>query len=463
MTKRALIVDDSKTARTVLSGKLQGYGIQVDTRESAADAIDYLYEESPDAIFMDYEMPGMNGFQALKVIKSNPNTAVIPVMMYTSKAGGLAVSQARALGAVGVLPKQLETQDLEAVLRSMYLMPDQESMVSGLSEDGLEGVARPRRADNVHPIHGGDATLNRPMEAVSLPLDSYEQGLTGSDLASRSLRRELAQLEERLEERIDKHFSELHAELFQLEAHQEESDQQLHRTHQRSGFTVLLAAVTLVVLLFVAGRVPQWLANTGAGDWERKVSDRLTLQDDKLNQINDQLITFQGGPLADADVTKLPLGLLEWAANQGTLYRYGEMPFNDARAIWLSDMVDQLKRAGFKGTVELRAHYGNFCLRSGESGEMVLAGPEMDIAKCQFAKELKGSDAWRNEQSVSFANYLNVELARSGGDVEILLFSNGFNDPAVSYPEVYEVKTAGEWNRIAQLNQQVRVSLYANP
>ncbi len=462
MAKRALIVDDSKTARTVLSSKLKNYGILVDTRESAAEAIDYLYEESPDAIFMDYEMPGMNGFQALKVIKSNPNTAFIPVMMYTSKAGGLALSQARALGAVGVLPKQLEPQDLEAVLRGLHLMPDQEPLVESLGEEEVQGVARPRRPDNVHPIHGGDASLNRPVEAVSLPLDSYEQELSGSDLARRSLRRELAQVEERLQERLDKHFAELHAELFQLEGHQEESDQQIRRTYQRSGLTALLAAVTLAVLVFVASGLPEWLKDSGSGDWEAEIRDQLTLQDDKLNQINDQLIVFQGGGLSDAAASKLPLELLEWASNQGTRFRYGEMPFNDGRAIWLSGLVDQLKQAGFKGTVELRAHYGNFCLRGVESGEMVLAEPDMDVTQCQFAKDLKGSDAWRNEQSVSFANYLNVELARSGGDVEILLFSNGFNDPAVSYPETYEVKTAGEWNRIAQLNQQVRVSLYSN-
>jgi CheY-like chemotaxis protein len=72
VTKRALIVDDSKTARQVLSGKLSKYDISVVSLESAAAAIDYLYENAPDAIFMDYEMPGMDGFQALKVIKSNP-------------------------------------------------------------------------------------------------------------------------------------------------------------------------------------------------------------------------------------------------------------------------------------------------------------------------------------------------------------------------------------------------------
>jgi CheY-like chemotaxis protein len=462
MTKRALIVDDSKTARTVLSGKLKNFGILVETRESAAEAIDYLYEESPDAIFMDYEMPGMDGFQALKVIKSNPNTALIPVMMYTSKAGGLAVSQARALGAVGVLPKQLETKALEAVLRTLHLMPDQDSLVSGLSEADLEGVARPRRPDNVHPIHGGEATLNGSVETVSLPLDSYEQELAGSDLAGRSLRRELSLVEERLEERLDKHFAELHAELFQLEAHQEESDLQLRQTHQRSGFTTLMGAVALVLLFFLAIRIPHWVGQSGAGDWQREVSDKLSLQDDKLNQIGDQMLVLQSSPLADISSLNLPLELLEWAANQGTRFGFGEMPFNDGRAVWLSGLVDQLKQSGFKGTVELRAHYGNFCLRATESGEMVLAEPQMALAKCQFAKALKGSDTWRNEQSVAFANYLNVELGRSGGDVEILLFSNGFSDPLVSYPPVYEVKTAGEWNRVAGANQRVSINLYNN-
>ncbi|MEN8132738.1 MAG: response regulator, partial [Pseudomonadota bacterium] len=57
------------------------------TVDSAVNAIDYLYGNTPDAVFMDYEMPGMDGFQALKIIKSNPETAMIPVMMYSSKAG----------------------------------------------------------------------------------------------------------------------------------------------------------------------------------------------------------------------------------------------------------------------------------------------------------------------------------------------------------------------------------------
>ena len=46
-----------------------------------------------------------DGFQAVQAIKNNPQTATIPIMMYTSQQGEVYVGQARALGAVGVLPK----------------------------------------------------------------------------------------------------------------------------------------------------------------------------------------------------------------------------------------------------------------------------------------------------------------------------------------------------------------------
>ncbi len=463
MAKRALIVDDSKTARQVLSSKLKKYGILVDTRDSAAAAIDYLFEEAPDAIFMDYEMPGMDGFQALKVIKSNPNTAVIPVMMYTSKAGGLALSQARALGAVGVLPKQLEPQDLEDVLHSLHLMPDQESLVHDFHDEDLSDVVRVRRHDNVHPIHGGEVPMAGQVETVSLPLEGYQDNLPVGDALKRSMRREIAQSEERLQERLDKHFSELHAELFELDGHQEETAQQMRRIQMGSWLSILMTFIVLVALFYLFNNSS---GNNlgGAADraWKDEVSDQLALQGEKLTLLGEQMLQAGSEGMTDQGAAALPLGLLEWAANQGTRFEYGEMPFNDQRALWLSELVEQLRQAGFQGTVELRAHYGNYCLKKTESGGLVLADPGLDISQCLFAAESKGSETWRNDQSVAFANYLNVELARSGGEVEILLFSSGFSDPMVAYPAAYEVKSAGEWNKIAGLNQRVRVSLYPN-
>src|SRR5881394_3156855 len=125
--KRALIVDDSKSARVVLARALEQYDIDVDAAESAEAAIEYLSSNRPDVIFMDHLMPGMDGFQAVKAIKNNARTATIPIMMYTSQEGELYLGQARALGAVGVMPKQIKQADVSKVLYELHLLPERRS------------------------------------------------------------------------------------------------------------------------------------------------------------------------------------------------------------------------------------------------------------------------------------------------------------------------------------------------
>ena len=125
--KRALIVDDSKSARLFLARVLEKYDIDVDSAESAEAAIDYLNSNRPDVIFMDHLMPGMDGLQAVQAIKNDPRTATIPIMMYTSQEGELYLGQARALGAVGVLPKQIKPTDVSKVLYQLHLVADRRS------------------------------------------------------------------------------------------------------------------------------------------------------------------------------------------------------------------------------------------------------------------------------------------------------------------------------------------------
>jgi len=123
-SKRALVVDDSKSARAFLSRILERHEIMVDAAESAEAAIDYLTRNRPDVIFMDHMMPGMDGFQAVQSIKNNPRTAAIPILMYTSQEGDLYLGQARALGAEGVLPKQIKQADVTKMLFQLQLVSD---------------------------------------------------------------------------------------------------------------------------------------------------------------------------------------------------------------------------------------------------------------------------------------------------------------------------------------------------
>jgi CheY-like chemotaxis protein len=463
VTKRALIVDDSKTARQVLSRKLSNYDISVVALESAAAAIDFLYENTPDAIFMDYEMPGMDGFQALKVIKSNPHTAVIPVMMYTSKEGGLELSQARALGAVGILPKQLEAQDLEDVLNSLHLMPDQESLVHGFEDSELDGMRAVGRRSNIHSINEHERRKAAAVEPVSLPIDGVLGSFTAEDDSlKRFIRKEQGQSESRLQERLERRFAETQGELYKLEAMQEVSRSQARRAQLLGVLSLLfiLVGFSLTYYFLVLSPVQQ-NALSGNSRYSNDIYDLISVQNDKIDQLSLKIDETGSGYNLDS-ASMVPVKLIEWAANQGAAFEFDEIPFNDQRALWLSELVDQLKEAGFRGTIELRASLGNYCLRKGESDELLLAAPDMDINECMFAVDHRDDGDYMNGQSVAFANYLNVELARNGGELEILLFSSGFSDPLIPYPSIYEVKTAKEWNLIAAQNQRVRVNLYSD-
>jgi CheY-like chemotaxis protein len=463
VTKRALIVDDSKTARQVLSGKLSKYNISVVALESAAAAIDFLYENTPDAIFMDYEMPGMDGFQALKVIKSNPHTAVIPVMMYTSKEGGLELSQARALGAVGVLPKQLEAQDLEGVLESLHLLPDQDSLVHGFEDSELDGMRTVGRRSNIHSINEHERRKAAGIEPVSLPIDGVLGSFQSEDESlKRFFRKEQSQSENRLQERLEKRFAETQGELYKLEAMQDISRSQYRRAQLLGVLSLLFILVGFTLTYYFLVPAPARQGQMGGlGSDRDDIVNLINEQNAKIDRLSQQ-IDMSGDVNSFNPASMIPVKLIEWAANQGTEFRFDEIPFNDERALWLSELVDQLKEAGFRGTIELRASLGNYCLQKGEGDTLTLASPNLDVNECMFAADhLDNSDSM-NGQSVAFANYLNVELARNGGEVEILLFSSGYSDPLIPYPSIYEVKSTTEWNQIAAQNQRVRVNLYSD-
>src|SRR5262245_57328285 len=145
-SKRALVVDDSKSARAFLARILERHEIAVDAAESAEAAIEYLTRNKPDVIFMDHMMPGMDGFQAVQTIKNNPRTSAIPILMYTSQEGDLYAGQARALGADGVLPKQIKQSDVTKMLFQLRLVADrrsEESTIMRMAQGINQGIHSP--------------------------------------------------------------------------------------------------------------------------------------------------------------------------------------------------------------------------------------------------------------------------------------------------------------------------------
>jgi CheY-like chemotaxis protein len=174
LVKLALIVDDSKSARLLLRKKLQRHHIPVEMVESGEETLEYLKTNTPDVIFMDHMMPGMDGFAAVKAIKSNPLKSFIPIIMHTTKQGDIYVGQARALGAMAILPKPASDQDLVLVLNQVKVATEQNGTVTGsiealssaskvdinsLSNTSISSALPPSSADSAILVDRSSSTL----------------------------------------------------------------------------------------------------------------------------------------------------------------------------------------------------------------------------------------------------------------------------------------------------------------
>lgn len=82
---RILIVDDSPTDTRVLSTMLERGGHTVVTAANAEEGVARARAEHPDLILMDVVMPGMNGFQATRILSKDPETSTIPVIIVSTK------------------------------------------------------------------------------------------------------------------------------------------------------------------------------------------------------------------------------------------------------------------------------------------------------------------------------------------------------------------------------------------
>ncbi|PAV27485.1 response regulator receiver domain-containing protein [Tamilnaduibacter salinus] len=168
--KNALLVDDSKVARFALSKLLENRDMEVNMAGSAEEALDFLDGANrPDVIFMDHLMPGMNGVEATKAIKGNPDTADIPIIMCTSKKSSTFMDEARNFGVYNILTKPPRHEGLESLLDQLNRDVDNDDLPEAPSADAMAESGDEE-----------DDTLDLPDNASVALTPKAEQGLDGN-------------------------------------------------------------------------------------------------------------------------------------------------------------------------------------------------------------------------------------------------------------------------------------------
>jgi CheY-like chemotaxis protein len=421
--KRALVVDDSKSARVVLSRMLEKYGILVDSADSAEAALDYLKSRRPDVIFMDHLMPGMDGLQAVREIKATPDLAAIPIMMYTSQEGEIYAGQARASGAVGVLPKSIRPIDVTKALYQLQLLPDRRDTEPSLLE----------------PIGGAPAreAAQQAPAAASVEALLKEQ--------NQEMRRFVVTTLDAWMHRV---VADLRPKDAKVIVEGDEEPTAAPPPRQRV-WPWQLATVAAVIAVLALGAL-YWQARVAAEQSERAFQAVSSSNETLTKAIEKWRIAGETSADAAAQEGFRPLVLA---------VPFGEQPLSPARLEQVRTLVAQLERAAISGTVRIENFGGNFCLAGSSSEGWSLEPPSTPASRCdQVGNPFDESQAGASRQSLGFANLAASVKQRTGGAILLELVPGPRERLAVAYPAI-ESATAGQWNAAAQANNRVEISI----
>lgn len=114
-----LIVDDSPTEVHVLQKMLESGGYNILTASDGDVGIGLARDQRPDVILMDVVMPGLNGFQATRMLSRDPETSDIPVIVVTTKDQETDKAWAKRQGARHYLVKPVSQGELLAKVKEV--------------------------------------------------------------------------------------------------------------------------------------------------------------------------------------------------------------------------------------------------------------------------------------------------------------------------------------------------------
>ena len=425
------MVDDSRVAQASLSRMLKEHGLVVDTAESGSEAIDYLrLNLHPSVIFLDHMMPGMDGFETLRALKSDSRTSTVPVVMYTSTEGESYMGQALAVGAIDVLRKPIDPVELMRILRHLKTGSEHDANPRATPHAAHEETRRPQIVNRDEADTRPPRTLSRRAER-DMPYSAPSQRRTESGPAT-----------------------------YAAESSRSDDPQD-----SASPATLWLkrALYTAVLLLPTFWYLQQYRqADEKRADALKEIARLQTAaQDttgiDETTHLRDTLAVQQRTLRAR---TRALTSAVAWALNLQGHYDYDQLPLGDERLLLLRELMARLNAAEFQGVVRVETYVGEFCLVRDEQGAFRLPPRNLPFSRCEVVSHSPEYAALLGRrQSTEFARF----LAEPSPNIQIEIISRGNSRPLASYPDRSIVQTAGEWNQIARLNNRTDISVIPAP
>ena len=123
---RALVIDDSRAMRRIVTGILEGLGYEVQPAEHGRAGLDVLDTGwVPDLVCVDWNMPVMDGLQFVSAVRANPAWRSVTIMMVTSESEHTQIVRALAAGAHEYVIKPFTADAIRDKLALLGLLPQE--------------------------------------------------------------------------------------------------------------------------------------------------------------------------------------------------------------------------------------------------------------------------------------------------------------------------------------------------
>ena len=125
MNRTLLIVDDDPLIRKLIATTLESVaGYRLEQAGDGVEAVEQGVRRRPDLIFLDVDMPRLDGIEACRRLRSNPATAGATIVMLTGETGTVAADRARDAGADLYLTKPFSPLHLLRLVESLGRRPE---------------------------------------------------------------------------------------------------------------------------------------------------------------------------------------------------------------------------------------------------------------------------------------------------------------------------------------------------
>jgi len=355
----------------------------------------------------------MNGLEVLAVIKEDPSTRDIPVMMYTSQEDKRYAEKAIALGAIEVLPKQLKRPDLHRILITL---------------------------DNKNKFD--------PIQHIDSENDFLEQIVYDAEeaLKHETWQQRFKQAFEEHRENSAEQIQQLNERIDRLMLHQEE--QPLKRQILWNNiFWMTLFCLVLGVFAYIYTQQQEALNTLSS---QNNQNSNTAIAQETLNT------PVPTTPEVAIDNENLDISNSEDLAELEEYFNTNSIPFGElllgSRALAILEEINTILRTEtFKGLVLITPLDSTFCVTTNELGQPVL--PEASVLASQCELVSNNPEIIAN-LSVELQQFINTQNA-SNQEYQYLIapIVNNLTD----LPEINETTTAEQWNSVATNNRRIQI------